>query len=421
MIKRFRKYRAQLGDSVWSIAGLVLMSAIAQVVLYPLLASRLGECDYGDLQYLMAYINIVTVSVGCAANMARMTQPDEGRLENNGDYHLFLLAVCALGVPFTVLVRRLGGVEMDTPTAVCYYLLFVAMALRYYADVSYKLTLRYRRYFVYYLLIGIGYVIGTLLFHLTGIWPLGILVGEAMGVLYAYLGDRTLQRRFLRPSPVIGRVMRVLLLLCVSEMVSNLILNADRLILKLLIGSSAVTVYYLATLVGKTMSVLTIPLGGVLLGHLAGYQGRLTRRMMKWITLGCLASFAVFTAVCVFGGWLMLLWLYPAEYDAVLPFLWVGGLAQVIYFTTGILSVVLLRFSKKQYQLYINGAFALCFFGAGIPATVQFGLWGFALATVGANVIRWLVAIILGWISSEKEHENASKSENVENQDEIIG
>lgn len=398
-----RKYRAQLGDSVWSIAGLVLMSAIAQVVLYPLIAAKLGECDYGDLQYLMAYINIVTVSVGCAANMARMTQPAEGRLENNGDYHILLGAVAVLGIPFTLLVRRFGGVNMDASTTVCYYLLFVAMAFRYYADVSYKLTLRYRRYFFYYACIGIGYVMGTLLFWKTGIWPLGILVGEAAGVLYAYIGDGTLRKRAFRPSPLFGRVSRVLLLLCVSEGVSNLILNADRLILKLLIGSSAVTVYYLATLVGKTMSLVTIPLGGVLLGHLARYQGYLSKRMMKWLTLGSLCSFGVFTGVCVFGGWLMLLWLYPAEYDAVLPFLWVGGLAQVIYFTTSLISVVLLRFAKKQYQLYINGAFALCFFGLGIPATLSFGLWGFALATVGANLLRWLIALFLGWICAAKE------------------
>ena len=403
MIRRLiGKYRAQVGDSVWSIAGLVLMNALAQIVLYPILAGRLGEHDYGELQYLMAYVNIITVSVGCAANMGRMTQPEKNRTENNGDYHVLLLAVAALGVPFVFLIRRFGGVTMDTPTTACYYLLFVAMAFRYYADVSYKLTLRYRRYFVYYLLIGIGYVIGTVLFWHTGIWPLGILVGEAFGVLYAYLGDSTLRRRFLRPSAAFGGVTKALLLLCVSEGVSNLILNADRLILKFMLGASAVTVYYLATLVGKTMSLLTLPLNGVLLGHLARYEGGFGKRTAKWMTLGSLASIVLCTGACVFGGWLMLLCLYPAEYDAVLPFLWAGGLAQVLYFTTSTLCVILLRFAHKRYQLYINGAFAVCFFGVGIPVTYHFGLWGFALATVGANAVRWLMALCLGWYTAQK-------------------
>ncbi len=407
--ERIKRYRLQLGDSIWSIAGLVLMNVVAQLVLYPLLASRMGGYAYGELQYLMAYINIITVSVGCAANMARMTAPAADRLENNGDYHLILLAAAVLGVPFVLLIGRFGGVEMSRADKICYYLLFVAMILRYYADVSYKLTLRYRRYFLYYALIGVGYAVGTWLFYLTGIWPLGILIGELSGVLYAYLGDGTLRKGFLRPSPGFGRVTRAVLLLCLTEGFANLILNADRLIIKLLIGPTAVTAYYLATLVGKMMSLLTLPLNGVLLGHLARFHGALDRRGMKWMTVGSFAAVGVFEVACVFGGWLVMLWLYPAEYDAVLPFLWVGSLAQVIYFVTGTLAVVLLRFAKKTYQLYINGLFALCFFGAGIPATVLGGLWGFALAAVAANAVRFFATLLLGWYWVCENRKNAAK------------
>lgn len=410
-----RKYRTQLGDSVWSISGLVLMSAVAQIVVFPFLAARLGECDYGDLQYLMAYINIVTVSIGCAANMARMTMPAERRLGHNGDYHVLLIAVCLFGIPLTQLIRSFGGVAMDMPTAVSYYFLFVAMAFRYYADVSYKLTLRYRRYFTYYLVISLGYVLGALLFHKTGIWPLALLPGEAAGVIYAYVRDDTLRRGAFRLSPVFGTVAKAVMIFFFSEGVSNLILNADRLILKFMIGSAAVTVYYLATLVGKIISLVTIPLNGVLLGYLARYEGKLTKRAMRWLILGSLISFGVFTGVCVFGGWLMLIWLYPGEYNAVRPFLLVGGLAQVIYFTTSIVSVVLVRFANKSYQIYINGAFALCFFGAGVPAILGFGLWGFAIAVIAANLLRWIVAVALGcyWVAKGCEKwENKIKIKN---------
>ena len=112
----------------------------------------------------------------------------------------------------------------------------------------------------------------------------------------------------------------------------------------------------------------------------------------------------------------MLLLLYPAEYGAVLPFLWVGGVAQVIYFTAGTLSVILLRFAKRRYQIYINGAFAICFFGAGIPCTYLFGLWGFALAAVGANLLRWLIAIMLGWYTVIKDSKMEEQKRKIENQ-----
>ncbi len=392
-----KKYKHMLGDSVWSIMGLVLMNAVAQIVVFPLYARKFGDVGYGDLQYLMAYVNVLTVSVGSAANYARMTAPAGERLENNGDYNVFLLLVCLLGLPFTYLVRSFGGVTMDHATYICYYLLFVMMAFRYYADVSYKLSLNYRRYFVYYLCISIGYGVGAFLVWQTGIWPLGLLVGEACGVLYAYIANGTLRRRALRLSPLWRKTFRIILTLFLAEGVANLIFNVDRLLLKFMLGASAVTVYYLATLVGKTVSLVTAPLNGVLIGYLARYDGKLTRRAMRWLVVGSLAAILLFTLFCVLGGYIVLLLLYPSELHAVKDYLFLGSLAQVFYFTTSILMVVLIRFAKKSYQIYINCVFGIGFFGLGIPATLLWGMWGFATAMVAACALRWLTAMVLGF------------------------
>lgn len=93
----------------------------------------------------------------------------------------------------------------------------------------------------------------------------------------------------------------------------------------------------------------------------------------------------------------MLLLLYPGERVAVTPYLWVGSLSQVLFFTAGILCVILLRFAKKSFQVLVNGVFGVCFLAFGIPATVLFGLWGFALAMVAANLVRFLLALFLGF------------------------
>ena len=398
-----KKYKKQIGDSAWSLAGLVLMNAVAQIVLFPLYARKFGNIGYGDLQYLMAYVNILTVSIGSAANYARMVSPPEER-ENGGDYNLLLLLVGLVGIPLTYLVRRFGGAPMDNATYICYLLLFVAMAFRYYADVAYKLTLHYRRYFIYYLLIGIGYVIGAILVSKTGIWPLGLLVGEALGVLYAYASSAQLRRRALRLSPVWRRTVRAVLTLFVAEGVANLILNVDRILLKLLVGASAVTVYYLATLVGKVVSVVITPLNGVLIGYLSRFDGKLTRRAMRWLTVGSGAAILMGALLCTLGGYVVLLILYPSEIHTVGDFLLVGSLAQVLYFVTSIMMVVLIRFAKKSYQVIINAIFGICFFGLGIPATLMFSLWGFSVAMVLACAVRFALAIYFGfrWVRKKQ-------------------
>ena len=411
-----KKYRAQLGDSLWSAMGLLVLNIALQIVVFPLLARLFGESGYGEIQYLSAYLNIFSLSVGAAATLARMTVPLDRRLECNGDFHWILIVASLLGAPVILLICRFGGVWMDTVTAVCYYLLFVLMMLRSYVDVSYKLTLRYRRYFIFYCCVGAGYALGVWLVLKTRIWPLALLPGELFGVMFAYIADGTLRRRALRPSPLFGTAAKAMLLLCLSEGLSYLIANADRLILKFLIGASAVTVYYLATLLGKTMTLITIPLGGVLIGYLTRYEGRLSRRAVKWMLLGSLLCVAVFTCLCVLGGYVMLWLLYPAEFDAVRPFLLVGSLSEVIFFTANILSVILVRFAKKSYQVIINGSFAACFFGIGIPATLYGGLWGFALAIVAANALRWLLCILLAFHWSRKSSDTAAAPVSCENE-----
>lgn len=397
MLDALKRYKAQLGDAVWSLLGLTLMNAMAQLLVYPLFAKWFGEEGYGDIQYLMAYINVTTVSVGTAANLARMVAPAKERVSNNGDYNLFLLIVCLLGVPFTVLISKYGGVAMNTSTRVCYYLLFVSMAFRYYADVAYKITLNYRRYFFYYLCISIGYVVGVCLTAKSGNWPLGLLVGEFAGVVYAYTWGRTLRQNALRITPGVFRVFRAILVLLAAEVISAFIFNVDRLLLKWLIDATAVTVYYLATLVGKTMSLITGPLNSVMIGYLARYEGDLTSRAMRWISVGGIALTLLCTGGCILGGYIVLMWLYPAQLDAVKGYLLLGSLAQVLYFITGFIAVVLVRFAKGTYQVYINVAYAVAFFGIGIPATVYDGLRGFSLAMVAAGMVRYAVVVYLGF------------------------
>jgi O-antigen/teichoic acid export membrane protein len=302
-----------------------------------------------------------------------------------------------LGIPLCLLLRRVGGVAMSAPFTLCYDLRYVAMILRYYDDVVYKLILSYKRYFLYYAFIGAGYLLGALLFVKTGLWPLAILTGEAAGVLFAFLTEKKLHHAILRPTGAFWRTVKIILILTASEGLAALIFNADRLMLKLLIGPTAVTVYYLATLVGKTITLLTGPLNGVLLGYLARYEGGLTRRMMHVFLFASLVMILAFTAVCTVGGLLMLVLLYPAELEAVRPYLLIGSLGQVLFFTASVLTVVLVRFAKKSYQIYINGIFGLCFFGLGIPATALHGVWGFAISMVISGTVRWLIAILLGY------------------------
>ena len=103
--------------------------------------------------------------------------------------------------------------------------------------------------------------------------------------------------------------------------------------------------------------------------------------------------------------WLSEIMLQQTRVEAVKPYLLIASVGQVIYFVTSIVTVVLIRFSKKSYQAYINGAFGICFFGLAIPATSGYGIWGFATAMVIACAVRFALAMVLGYYDAAKKKE----------------
>ena len=80
----------------------------------------------------------------------------------------------------------------------------------------------------------------------------------------------------------------------------------------------------------------------------------------------------------------------------------------MIFFATTVLTVVLLRFAKQRYQLYINLIYALAFAVLGIPMTKSGGIWGFSYAILIANVVRLSASVGFGLLD-QKRH--AAKSE----------
>ena len=68
------KIKALLTDSMWSIAGLMLMNVVVQFLVYPVWNNHLGSEEYGNILYLISIMNIIAISVGSACNYARMTE-----------------------------------------------------------------------------------------------------------------------------------------------------------------------------------------------------------------------------------------------------------------------------------------------------------------------------------------------------------
>ena len=392
-------------DSALGLLGLSAMHAALQIAVYPFLQRRFGESELGNILYLISLMNVFCVSMGVSLGYARIKTSADGKAQSTA-YLVLLGAVSIAAIAVGAAISRLGTPEADAWDTALLSVLSVLTLIRYYADVEYKLTLNFGGLCKYYLMIALGYLFGILLTLVTSRWALSLICGEAFGIAYALARGRVLFADGRANASEIAHVTRLTLVIFTSEALSSLIFNSDRIILKLLISSSAVTLYYLASLLGKTVALLTVSFGGVLIGYLARFEGTLTPRAMRRITYVCALGLPVGTLALTAASYVFVPLLYPDQLKGARPlFLWANG-AQVAYFFANVITLVLLRFGKPRYQLYVNVSYAALFVLICIPSIKRGGLYGFCTGLAAVCLVRLAIAVSLGFFTAAKHHSN---------------
>ena len=393
-------------DTVWSVAGLVLMNVAAQFAVYPYWNRVLGSEAYGNIVYLLGIMNILAISVGSGVNYTRMRRSADGKTPNR-PYTLLMAAGTLLSLLILVLLRALGLIREELPDFLLLCALTAATMWRYYADVEYRLHINYKGFFLYYFVIGLGYLVGMGLFRATGRWPLALLPGEVAGLLLVLLRGRIFRRDAAAPAEDPGPILRLALLLVGTNVLSHLVFNGDRIILQLFSGGAAVSVYYIASLFGKTTSLITTPLNGVLVGHLARYDGKLTPKLLRLVTALSAAAVLLATVACVAASLVVLPFLYPAEFAEVRPYLLIASAAQVIYFVGNVLTAsVLLRFTPARNQLIVNITHGVLFTVVCVPLALFRRLDGFCWGLMGVNIVRIMLCFVLVYLAIDRSAVN---------------
>ena len=395
--KKGQLFRRLLSDSAWSIAGLVLMNMTAQFAVYPIWNRELGNEPYGRILYLIAGMNILAISMGVACNYARMKASADGKTENRPYSRMLLVTTLAL-IPWCILAALFAGKGGVSPLETgLLVLLGIAVMWRYYADVEYRLSLNYKAFFLYYLAVSAGYGVGTGLFLWTKLWPLALLPGELAGILLVYCRG-TVLKRIPEENPAQDKaVTRMVMTLFTTEAISNLIANGDRVLLNLLVSATAVTVYYQASLVGKTMALVATPLNSVIIGYLSRFRGGLTKGIMNRVSLACAAAVPASILLCTLGSHILIRLLYPQNYELVRPYFLIANTAQAAFFVSNIAATVLLRFCKARYQLYINLVYAALFIALCIPGMILRQVEGLCIGMMVAGLVKLGFVLFLGY------------------------
>lgn len=392
-------------DLLLSIGGLVIMNGAYQLLVNPLLTEWMGEDAFGDLTSINAVVAIMGTTFGVAANYSRMVMAREKR-DANGDYNIFLTVIALLCIPVAagtlIMYKSFSPLGFFLLT-----ILMIATVLRYYGDVNYRMDLNYKiGFFVYYVAITVGYCIGLLLYKITGQWMLTFLLGEVFAVIFVtFYGKIFKGKNLLKPSPNFKPTMKSVGILSGTNLLSAVAQQADKILLRLIVGSESVTTFYYATLFGKAVSMLTTPLNGVLIGYLTKYEGKFTKKMFAafvgvLLGIGFAAMFA-----CLIGSLIFIKLMYSKSiYDATKPYFFLANAGQIFYFLSNCLMTVILRIASEKHQMFINIIYIILYAALVIPLTFTYGLWGMTIALLITNAAKFLIVTLVGFAKIKKNN-----------------
>ena len=387
-------------DFLFSVFALVIYNGVFQLVIYPGLSSRMGAEAFGTVLYLISAVSIMGAGFGTAASYSRMVAKKD-RTQENGDYNIFLLLVSGISVVVS-LVTLLLLKELTIALYAQLLILMIITVYRYYADVEYRMTIRFVDYFLFFTAVASGYIIGLLIYPMSKSWAVTIFMGELFGIIYTLVRGSIFRAPFFRLSSSFRENIKSSWIISLSNLLSALILNSDRILLRLMVGAREVTIFYTASLIGKIVAMLTTPLNGIIISYFTNYKIKLNKTVFGLICAATALLSFIGAAVCTFVSMFFVKRMYPEVFSEASKLFFLANLGQILYFISGTLMVIVMSFTREKLQLVINVIYVSSFILVVIPATWISGLSGMAVGLVIVNFGRLIVTSIFGIIRIDK-------------------
>lgn len=396
MTKKTSKKR-YVSDFAYTIGSTLMVNAALHLFIHPYINYKLGAEALGNIVFYISIINVFAQSVGYSLCHTRQVVRKNCDA-SNGDYNrilaVFLIVSAIIGT--TIAAFYIKGIELMFFTVI---LIFTVM--RFYTTVEYRLKLNFKLCLVFFGILTLGYLLGTGIFSLTNKWYYIFALGEmSVVIIFMIKGDIYKPEK---PTGNIPFIAKATLSLAFSYLLVELTTNADRFILKNFISAEAVSLYYVISLIGKTLLMFVGPINNITLSYVSSDKKRQTKENF-------LKSFALYTVIslffyicCIVGTPLFVRIFYPNLYSMMQGLNIIVNAAQVINLAASLPIILILAELGSGYHLKINIAFAIIYIPLALIMTHLFGIFGYAWAALIANIVRYTIVLIIGLLKFPKK------------------
>lgn len=388
------------GDMILNIIASSIPLFLLQFLIQPYVAKIIGSESYGSMLTIIGFLNIGMGVFGNSINNARLI---DTRLyeTQKGDFNLFLVLFNLVNGLLLVLIIKAYKFPLDnTGFALILISSFFTISSSY-LSVEYRIQLHYKKIMFSRLIQAFGFALGSFLFFLTKKWEWIFFLGYGFEFLYVVSSTRLLKEPY-RFTNNIKRVFSRITILVASSLLGSLLAYYDRLLIFPLFGGTELAIYYAATIVGKTLSLVTSPLSSVLLS----YSTRLlsiSRKHFLLFSLALLLTCIMGYFVCIQLSEPLIRLLYPEYLEAARKYISITVAASMFEVYYSFVWPIIFRFGKNHYPLLISGIKAVFYLFFSILLVNKYGVFGVCFSSLSGSMIQAFVVLFLGFHLAEPQ------------------
>lgn len=380
-------------DFILNILASLLLTIATQFIAYPYLSRLMSSEEYGFLLMVMGVVNAVGVSLGNPLNNTRiLLQPEYDKENLNGDYNPLFFASIIVNVFVVAILAIIALQKFDTTVIGCIVISLLVLFRSYYSA-SYRIIIDYKKNLYSSGFGFVGYILGVVITYYTNVWVFTFIFGELFSCIYIYFTAEIVHDKF-QLTPLFKKSFYKYILIMSAAVLSTMMMYMDRFFIYPILGAEQVSIFTVASFLGKTAGIVMTPIAGVLLTYYAK-ESKLTTRQF-YIRTGLFTLTAViFYFVTLLVGIPITRFLYPTLVDSAETYLFIANLATTVFVLGNTIQPTLLRFCNAKWQPIIQGVYFISYLLFGYIGMAQNGLMGFCYSVLIVNTLKIVLMVCI--------------------------
>ncbi|HAT4248986.1 hypothetical protein [Clostridium perfringens] len=388
--------RKILNDLILNIMASIVLTATLQIFVYPFISNSVGIIEFGSILTIIGISNALGSMFGVSLNNVHLLNQNVLKDEDLGNFKILLKDSSIIITVIMIIFASIFFKQFNKFNYIIICIVSVFTMLRSYLGVYYRIELNYRYIFNNSILTSIGFLIGIVTFKLIKIWALIFLVGELFSFIY-FFKTTNFKKQYYKRTDKFDKIRSEYFQLVSSNSIANILIYLDRIVINPILGPANVSIYFISSFVGKMFAIVLQPIASIILTYISKLEKinpkKIFNLMIVSLTIFGVGAFLVSIPITP----IIIKILYPEAWNEVSKYFIFANLAAILMTVGSLLQPLTLKYAPLWWQGVIQSIYGFIYFIGGIFSMIYFQLIGFCILTILANLIRFILLIIVSY------------------------